>query len=160
MSVKISSLIAAMILTSGLGAGIALAQDAPEADAAIANAIKARQSHMRLNEFNLGALGAIAQERVPYDAERAVAAASNLLALARFSHAGYWPEGSDAQSVQGTRAMPSLWLDAEGVSARISALIEAAEAMQTAAGTDLAALQGAMGPLSEACGACHAAYRQ
>ncbi|MEE4346330.1 MAG: cytochrome c, partial [Paracoccaceae bacterium] len=38
-------------------------------------------------------------------------------------------------------------------------LVTAAKAMEGAAGTDLASLQAAMGPVGEACGACHKAYR-
>lgn len=122
-------------------------------------AVTARQSHMKLNGFNISILGAMAQGNAEYNAEAASAAASNLVALTRMNLGAYWPQGSDNESIEGTRALPAIWSDFPGVMERLAALSEAAEAMEAAAGNGLEALQGAMGPLGGACGACHKAYR-
>ncbi len=122
-------------------------------------AIKARQAQMQLYAFNLGTLGAMAQEKAPYDAEVASVAAKNLAALAHLDGSLLWPAGTDADSVEGTRALPDIWANFPDVAAKAQALQEAADVMADAAGTDLAALQAAMGPLGGACGACHKAYR-
>jgi len=71
-----------------------------------------------------------------------------------------WPAGSDNGAMQGTRALPAIWQNMDDFGSRFGALQGATEAMMAAAGTDLAALQGAMGPLGAACGGCHQTYRQ
>ena len=133
---------------------------ASHVDPAIAGAIKARQSHMQLYAFNIGVLGGMAQEKMPYDAAMASAAASNLAALTKLDQSRYWPEGSDMDAVEDTEALPAIWTDMAGVGEKAGALVEAAAAMETAAGTDLDALKAAMGGLGGACGACHKAYRK
>ena len=128
-------------------------------DPAIAGAIKARQAHMQILAFNMGQLGAMAQEKMPYDAATAQVAADNIVAMTAVKQNAYWPVGSDSESVEGSRALPALWSDMDGVMAKAAAFGEAAAAMQAAAGTDLASLQGAMGALGGGCGGCHEAYR-
>lgn len=145
---------AAAILVSGA----AFAES--HVDPAIAGAIKARQSQMTLYAFNLGVLGGMAQDKIPYDAGAASAAAANLVALLSLDQSRYWPEGSDNASVDGTRALPAIWQDEAGVGEKAGALKEAVAAMDAAAGMDLDSLKAAMGPLGGACGGCHKAYRQ
>lgn len=123
-------------------------------------AVKARQAHMQLYAFNLGILGGMAQGKVDYDADAASAAASNLAALTSMSLGAYFPEGTDSDSIEGTRALPALWADMPGVMAEATALAEAAAAMEIAAGNGVEAIQGAMGPLGGTCGSCHESYRK
>lgn len=137
---------AALVATSGF------AQDANPA-------VTARKAQMQLYAFNLGTLGAMAKGDVEYNAEAAQAAAGNLVTLASLSAAAMWPAGTDDMSIEGTRALPTLWESMPDVMTKASALSEAAGAMAAAAGTDLASLQAAMGPLGGACGDCHKAYR-
>jgi cytochrome c556 len=129
------------------------------AQSAVEGAIKARKAHMQLYAFNLGQLGAMAKGEAPYDAAQASAAAGNLVSLAGLSLGAYFPPGSAQGEAADTRALPALWQSGDDVIAKAAALSEALAALNTAAGTDLAALQGAMGPVGEACGACHKAYR-
>ncbi|MBV1896538.1 MAG: cytochrome c [Rhodobacteraceae bacterium] len=143
-----------LTLVASLVAGSAFADQATE------GAIKARQSLMQLYAFNLGALGAMAKGAVPYDAEAASSSAANLLALSSMSQAGMWPQGSDNGSYPDSKALPEIWTKYPDVVEKGKALGVATAAMDTAAGTDLAALQGAMKALGGACGACHKAYRQ
>jgi len=129
-------------------------------DKQVAAAIKARQSHMQLYAFNLGVLGAMAKQEAPYDAAAAGAAADNLAALASLSQAGYWLPGSDSDSVEGTRALPAIWAPDSKVGEKGKDFMDAVMAMQSAAGTDLGALQAAMGPVGKSCGGCHESYRK
>lgn len=122
-------------------------------------AVKARKAQMQLYAFNLGTLGAMAQEKIAYDAGAAAMAAKNLAALAHLDAGAMWPEGTDNFSIEGTRALPDIWSNFPDVGAKAQALQVAADAMAAAAGTDLASLQAAMGPLGGACGDCHKAYR-
>lgn len=138
---------------AGALAGGAVAQSAVE------GAIKARKAQMTLFAFNLGPLGAMAKGEAPYDAAAASAAAGNLAKLASMNLASYFPEGSARGQVEGTRALPAIWENGADVMAKVAALNEATAALSTAAGTDLASLQAALGPVGQACGACHQAYR-
>jgi len=122
-------------------------------------AIKARQGQFQMLGLNLGVLGPMAQGRIAYDAAQAQEAADNLFHLTRNSQLGMWPEGSDNASATGTRALPGIWDNNADFLMRYAALQDAAEAMQAAAGTDLAALQGALGALGGTCQACHQQFR-
>jgi cytochrome c556 len=130
------------------------------ADQATDGAIKARQAQMQLYAFNLGALGAMAKGTVEYDAAAASASAANLLALSKMSQSGMWPQGSDIGSYPDSAALPEIWSMYPDIAEKGKAFGAAAEAMNAAAGTDLASLQGAMRELGGACGACHKVYRQ
>jgi len=149
----ISKLLTATVLGGAITAGAAFAAGPAE------NAIKARKAAMQLYAFNLGQLGAMAKAEAAYDAAAASAAASNLVALASLDQSALWPEGSDSLSAENTRALPDLWENLPDVMQKSQEMISAAEAMETAAGTDLAALQEAMKALGGACGACHKPYR-
>lgn len=152
ISMKTATLLALAALAMGLAGGAA-------AQSAVDGAVKARKAHMSLSAFNLGQLGAMAKGDVPYDAAAASAAAANLAALASMSQMAYWPPGSAKGEAEGSRALPAIWTNGEDIMAKAMAFNEAVVAMNAAAGTDLAALQAAMGPLGAACGACHETYR-
>ena len=141
-----------VIAITGLGA--AIADEAPHPS------VKARHAIMNLYANNLGQLGAMAKGQVDYDAEAASKAANNLALLVQLDQSTLWPQGTDNAAMSGTRALPAIWQDFPGVMKKSMALSDAVAAMQTAAGSDLAALQGAMGNVGGACSACHKAYRQ
>ena len=122
-------------------------------------AVKARQAQMQLYAFNLGTLGAMAQEKVAYDADAAAMAAKNVAAIADLEAAPMCPAGTGADGVAGPRALPDIWSNFPDVAQKAQAMQAAADAMVAAASVDLASLQGAMGALGGACGACHKAYR-
>ena len=143
-----------LTLIASLVAGAAFADEASD------RAIKARQSMMQLYAFNLGALGAMAKGNVPYDAETASAHAANLVSLSTLSHSGLWPQGSDIGSSSNTAALPEIWSMYPDIATKSKGLVDAAAAMNAAAGVDLASLQGAMGAVGGSCGACHKVYRQ
>lgn len=122
-------------------------------------AIGARKSLMQLRGFNLGQLGAMAKGDVPYDAAAATAAANNLVAIEQIDQSAMWPAGTDNSVDPNTRALPAIWTNFPDVMEKANAVTSAVTAMQAAAGTDLASLQTAMGPVGAACTACHKAYR-
>ena len=123
-------------------------------------AVKARQAHMQLYGFNLGALGAMAKGEVEYDAEAAKALAGNFAALAAFNQAAYWTPGtSNAELGNETRALPKIW-EAGSTAGQISQELAAAAAeLAAVAGDGQAALGAAIGAAGKACGDCHKAYR-
>ena len=123
-------------------------------------AIKARQSQMTLYAFNIGPLVGMAKGEIDYDAQAAAQAANNLVTLASVDMAAAWMEGTDNFEMEGTRALAAIWSDDPAkVVEKSKALTDALQALALVAGTDLAGLRGAVGPVGQACGACHKAYR-
>lgn len=146
----------ALATAAALAGGAALAQDmlAPAA------APEFRETHMKIYGANIGVLAKMAQGETPYDAAAAQAAADAILANATSDDwATMWPEGSAQGQAEDSAALPAIWENLEDFDAKHEALVAGATAMQAAAGTDLAALQGALGALGGACAACHEAYR-
>lgn len=136
-------------------ATLALALPLAASDAAIT----ARKAQMSAFGQNLGVLATMAQGRAPYDAAAAQAAADTMFTLTRADLGALFPEGSAQGEAANTRALPAIWANGGDFLARYAALQAGAEAMQAAAGTDLAALQGALGGLAGSCQACHSQYR-
>jgi cytochrome c556 len=155
---KYSGMILAGVLAFSAAASVFAEGHA--SDKALAAAVKARQSHMQLYSFNLGALGAMAKGEVAYDAATAQGAADNLVAVATLSQQGYWLPGTDSDTMENSRALPAIWGADSNAQQLGMDLAEAAVAMQAAAGSDLAGLQGAMKGLGDACSACHEDYRK
>lgn len=122
-------------------------------------AVELRQAHMQNYARNLSTLGAMAQGNAEYDAAQAQAAADNLYHFAMIDWDYYWLPGTSSEEMEGTDALPSLWESMEDFEAKHVALQKAATALQGAAGTDLTALQAAMGGVGQACGSCHQNYR-
>lgn len=149
---KLFGLTAVVALSAAIGIGPVLAQDA-------ATVIKARKAQMQLHGFNLGPLGAMAKGDIPYDAALASSAAHNLALLTSTDFSRLFAAGTGRPENEGTRALAAIWENPDDFAAKVDGLRTAAAAMADAAGTDLAALQGAMGPLGSACGACHKDYR-
>ncbi len=149
-----SSFIVALGVIATFGLGVAVADEASHP------AVKARHGVMNLFALNLAQLGAMAKGQVDYDAEAASKAANNLVLLVQLDQSAMWPQGTDSSAMSHTRALPDIWQDFPGVMEKMNALSGAVDKMQTAAGTDLASLQAAMGEVGGACNSCHKAYRQ
>lgn len=124
-------------------------------------AIKARQGMMQIYAFNLGILGNMAKGTTEYDAKAASIAAANLLATASLDQSAMWPAGTDTFEMgDKTRAKPEMWSTYPAVLENVNGLVLATTAMNSAAGTGLDNLKGALGSVGGACGACHKLYRQ
>ena len=122
-------------------------------------AVGARQAQMQLYAFNLGILGGMAQGKTEYDAAAATAAANNLAALTSLDQSAMWPQGSDSDALEASRALPAMWENFPDVIAKGTALAEAAAAMAGAAGNGVEGIQANIGAVGGTCGACHKAYR-
>lgn len=147
-------------LGAAFGVAATLAFAAGDGPTPQQRAIEARQSQMTLYSFNLKLLGGMAKGDIEYDAQAAGLAAKNLAALTTVYMPGAWMKGTDNFDMDGTRALPALWqADPAEVQAKGKALRDSAQALAEVAGTDLAGLRGAIGPVGKACSACHKAYR-
>ena len=138
-----------------LSAGAAAAQD-------MDRAVKARKSLMTLYAHYLGTLGGMAKGEIAYDSAGAASAAASLAALSTADQSAMWPQGSDnaALGMDKTEALPVIWTTYPAITEKAKALAEAAANLSAVAGNDLAALQGAMGPVGASCGGCHKEFRQ
>ncbi|MBP1804325.1 c-type cytochrome [Rubellimicrobium aerolatum] len=146
----------ACLAATALTATSALAQDqSPEQ-----TALEIRQGHMLNYAANLGVVGGMARGDREYDAAAAQVAADNLLHLASINQSYYWPEGTSNADMEESRALPAIWENMADFDAKQETLLQAVTALQAAAGTDLATLQGAMGAVGQSCGGCHEDYRE
>lgn len=123
------------------------------------NQLKARKGQFNLLAVNLGVLGGMARGRIDYDADLAQAAADNLAAVAMIDQRPLWPEGSDAFSIEGTRAEPTIWENNADFLSKWAALAEKVAPLQAAAGQGAEALGPAIGGFAGTCKACHEAHR-
>ena len=121
--------------------------------------VKARNAHMALYSYNMGILGGMAQEKIPYDAAAAAIAAANLAAVASMDQSGYWTEGTDNTAMEGTRALPAIWSDMAKFDEINASFAAATAALATTAGDGLDALKAGIGEAGAACGTCHKAFR-
>lgn len=117
-----------------------------------------REAHMKAQAAELGALGAMAQDKAPYDAAAAVAAAERLAALAAKDWTDLFPAGSTDHPEN--RALPVIWENPEAFMLRHKDLSDAAANLAKVAGTGLDALKAGFGPVGAACGACHRDFRK
>lgn len=136
-----------------------LATLATTAMAEVPQAVKARQGQFNIMALNLGILGGMAKGQVEYNAEAAQAAADSLVAVSMIHQTALWPEGTDADSIEGTRALPAIWANIDDVVAKWGAFGEAAKAMQAAAGQGQDQIGPNMGAIGGACKGCHDTYR-
>ena len=132
------------------------AEDGPYDDA-----IKARQAMFQLYSFNSGILGAMAKEKMPYDADVATEAAANLSAAANLGQSQFWPAGSDEEAEGNipTRAKLDIWESYPAITEKGDALKEAVAALVPVAGNGLGELQDAMGDVGASCKGCHDDFR-
>jgi cytochrome c556 len=145
------------VLAASFG-GLALAES--HIDPALMAAHDARVAHMKAYGAQMMILGGMAQDKVAYDATAAAAAATALDALTHEDMSMMWPEGSDSDSVEGSRALPVIWTSLDDVMLKVGTLQEATTQLASVAGTDLDSLKAAFGAVGGACGACHEAYRK
>jgi cytochrome c556 len=143
-----------ILAACALSMGLALPATADE-DPAIA----ARQGQFKLYSHNFAVLGGMAQGRMDYDAGAAQLAADNLYHLTRLDQGRLWPEGTDSDAVDGTRANISIWEDLDDFVEKFGALQMAAESLQDVAGDGLDEMRAGVGAMGQTCQACHEAHR-
>lgn len=123
-------------------------------------AVGARQGHMQVMSLNLGILGNMARGNTDYDADIAQAAADNLVAMGTVNQRFYWPEGTDSESYEGSRALPAIWEDQATLFEIAGRYSPAAEGLAAVAGQGLDAMRAAVGPVGAVCGDCHEAFQE
>jgi cytochrome c556 len=121
-----------------------------------ADAIKYRQSAFTVMGNHVSRIGAMVQNRVPFDAATALANAEIVATLSKLPYAGF-VEGT----AEGTKAKPAIWSQRAKFDAAASTMQDNAAKLSVAAKTgDLAQIRTAFGALGASCKACHDDFRE
>nr|MBQ6656729.1 cytochrome c [Ottowia sp.] len=119
------------------------------------DAVAYRQGAYRVLAHHFGSLGAMANDKAPFDAARAAADGEVLAALAKLPAAGF-VAGAESKA-----AKPAIWTEADKFKQLDQDLVSAAGKLAEAAKSgDLAQIKAAFGPTAKTCKACHDEFRQ
>lgn len=121
------------------------------------DAIKYRKSALTVLATHFGALGAMANNRIPFDAAAAARHADVIAVVSHLPWAGFVP-GSDKGE---TRAKPEIWTqEAKFKGAAEKMQGEVAKLAAAAKTGNLDNLKTAFGPAAATCKACHDDFRK
>ena len=149
---RIKLLAACALLTAAGAASAELTPDQAE------RAVETRQSVLHLMAWNISPLGAMARDRMEFDAERVATNADRLLALSKMLSEAFGPDtrGNDVE----TEALDVIWENPEDFAAKVQANMDAASALVEVSATgDEGAIKEAIGRLGSTCGSCHDDFR-
>lgn len=117
--------------------------------------IKLRKSAYALMGFNFASLGAMAQDKKPYNQQEAVRNADLVATLSDIPR-NFFGAGTDKGE---TKAKPEIWQKRDDFDAKMDKMIAETRKLPQAARADLAALKKAVSDTGAACKACHDDYR-
>lgn len=142
----------ATVLAAGLLASLpAAAQFQKPADA-----VKYRQGAFAVMGAHFGRIGAMVQNRVPFDAATLAGNAEIVATLSRLPFAAFG-EGTD---VGDTKALPAVWSQRAKFDAASTKMQQAVVELNSAAKTgDLAKIRPAFGAVGATCKGCHDDFR-
>jgi len=142
-----------------LAAAVCLAASAATASAQALKPekeIQLRQSAYALMGYNFANLGAMAQDKKPYNKEEAARSADFVAMLADVPKGFFGPGTEHGRD---TKAKPEIWEKRSDFDAKMDKMVQETKKLPPAARTDLAALKKAVGDAGAACKACHDDYR-
>jgi len=123
------------------------------------DAIKYRQSALTVLAAHFGPLGAMANGRIPYDAQAASRHADVILVASTLPWAGFGP-GTD-KGANPTRAKPEIWTENAKFKGHADKMQAEVQKLAAAAKTgNLDNLKSAFGPAAASCKACHDDFRK
>lgn len=124
-----------------------------------ANSVKFRQSLFQLIRSNIGPLGAMAKNRMPYDTDVMMTNAIRLEQLALMLP-DYFEIDTSSFDVA-TEALPVIWTDKDDFLAKTNDLASAAKALQVVAqSADASQYRQAIGKVGATCKGCHDNYKK
>ena len=148
---KMKKIAIALLGFAGIVAFSAQAQIKPE------DAIKLRQSAMKLIGYNFGNIGAMVQDKKPYNKDEAIRNASRVDALSTQPFE-FFIAGTDKGE---TKAKAEIWKDGDKFKAAAEKMQgEVGKLAQVAKTGDMAALKAQFGTTGGACKACHDDFRE
>ena len=118
--------------------------------------IKARQGDMELRAFFLGPIVAMAKGEMEYDAKMAASLAGDLQLLTKLDMGRAWAPGTGNDKYPGkTAALPKIWDTYPEIAEYGKKYKTAVDALAGSAGKSLNDLRANLGPVGDACKACH-----
>jgi cytochrome c556 len=120
------------------------------------DAIKLRQSAMKLIGYNFGSIGNMVNDKKPYNKDEAIRNATNIETLVGMPWE-FFIAGTDKGD---TKAKPEVWKDADKFKAAHEKLQAEAPKLVQAAKADQAALKTQFGNTAQACKNCHDNFRE
>lgn len=122
------------------------------------NAIQFRQALLQLVRSNVGALGAMAKEVIPYDGQVMQTKGMRIEQLALMMEDYFRTDTTKFKL--GTDALPIIWEQPEDFKAKIGDLTQAAQNLQqVAAAGDESQYRAAIGGVLKTCKGCHDTYK-
>jgi cytochrome c556 len=159
MKARTRYLAAGLMLAAAGASSLALAQMKPE------DAIRARQSIMRVIALNFGPVAAMAQGKIPFNKEVFTTNALRLQSVWQMNPAHYFLPGTDkpvpGSMIAGfTHAKADIWSDSAKFKKTAEHATEAIDKLaQAARSGDESAMKSAAGGVGKACKACHDDFR-
>jgi cytochrome c556 len=144
------SVAAVVAVALGVAAGAVLAQAKPE------QVVKQRQAVMTLQGKYFGPMAAMAQGKVPYNADVVRRNAAFLDNLSRMAWDGFDPATKDVKSA----ALPAVYDDSakfKEAAARLEN--ESHKLYEVSRSGDEAAVKAQIGAVGKSCGGCHESFR-
>ncbi len=121
------------------------------------DAIKFRQSAMKLIGYNFGSIGNMVNDKKPYNKDEAIRNATNLEGLTPQPWE-FFVAGTDKGE---TKAKPEIWKESDKFKAANEKLqAESVKLAQVAKTGDVAALKTQFGATAQACKNCHDNFRE
>jgi cytochrome c556 len=121
------------------------------------DAIKLRQSAMKLVGYNFGSIGAMVNDKKPYNKDEAIRNAVNLEGLSTQPFE-FFIAGTDKGE---TKAKADIWKETDKFKAGADKLqAESVKLAQVAKAGDMAALKTQFNATAQACKGCHDNYRE
>ena len=121
------------------------------------DAIKLRQSAMKLVGYNFGSIGAMVNDKKPYNKEEAIRNGANLESLTTMPFE-FFIAGTDKGE---TKAKPEVWKESDKFKAGAEKLqAESVKLAQVTKTGDMAALKAQFNATAQACKACHDNFRE
>lgn len=121
------------------------------------DAIKYRQGAFRVMGAHFGVLGAMANGRIPFDAQAAARNADIVAFVSHLPFNGFVP-GSERGE---TRAKADIWLEQPKFKERAEKMQDAVGKLAVAAKSgNLDTMKAAFGPAAQSCKACHDDFRK
>jgi cytochrome c556 len=117
--------------------------------------VKYRRAAYTLMSLNFGSLGAMAQEKKPFNAEEA-ARNADFVAMLCTVPKQYFGEGTDKD----TKAKPEIWSHRADFDAKMDKMVAEAQKLPAVVRSgDMTAFKKQVGDTGAACKACHDEYR-
>ena len=117
--------------------------------------VKYRRAAYTLMSLNFGSLGAMAQDKKPFNQDEAIRNADFVAMLSTVPRL-YFGEGTDKD----TKAKPEIWTHRADFDAKMDKMVSEAQKLPAAVRAgDMAAFKKQVGDVGSACKACHDEYR-